>query len=192
MVDIKKLNIDFAKLQNKNIDLEEKDDKEHNISLVEELYYWEKLIFIHKNNREIKRHCLKQKIKQINEVNKLSKQVKTRITELVATKLKELPLVLFLEKINMKDYEYKELLGNAYSKFMKIKENNYSEETLKEIPNPINYILSHTVIKKQWETYKQDPKYPLIKETNYGKYMEYMYESFPKKFCDEFIISFGK
>ncbi len=191
MSDIKKITEEFLKIQKENTEKEDKNEKDPNSSLAEELYYWEKQLYIYKNNKEVKRHCLRQKIKQINKVNKLHKQFKIQITELVNKKLKSLPLMLFLEKIEMNENDYQKLMNGSYSKFMKIKEDNYSEDTLKGIPNPINYILDHKNIKKQWEGYKKDEKYPEIKETNYGKYMEYNYNSFTNKFCDEFVNCFG-
>ena len=192
MSDIKKINEEFVKIQKVNIEKEEKNDKDPNTSLAEELYYWERQLLIYKNDKEVKRHCLRQKIKQVNKVNKLNKEFKTHITGLVNKKLKTLPLMLFLEKIDMIDKDYYELMNNAYSKFMKIKDDNYSEDTLKGIPNPINYILDHHNIKIQWKSYQKDEKYPEIKETNYGKYMEYMYDSFSDIFCNEFVNCFGK
>ena len=79
---IKQLNTEFIKMQAVNFKYEEEKDKDPNVSLAEELYYWEKQLLIFKNNREVKRHCLRQKIKQVNRLNKLSKEFKMQVSDL--------------------------------------------------------------------------------------------------------------
>ena len=68
MSDIKKITEEFLKIQKANTEKEDKNEKDPNSSLAEELYYWEKQLYIYKNNKEVKRHCLRQKIKQINKL----------------------------------------------------------------------------------------------------------------------------
>ena len=149
-----------------------------NLSMI--LFFWIKQINTC-SDRTLKRHCLKQKIKIMNDINKKNKYEKDAISKYVE---KQQQLEINLNKFMVNQYNDKlnnliDSLNTANVYYKDSIKENYSEEAINSIKNPNDFLLHFDNLKSTWEEYIKTDKYSeIIKDTPYDKYQNYMCEKF--------------
>lgn len=199
---IKQYNCDFKDISSNNQSNETIDKsipKNKATLYAEKIFFWVDKVdnrefkLLNEEQQLIKKHCLREKIKITKEVNKFNKEIKNYIFNLVDKK------VLYnntMKNINLITDQYpniQDIVKEANEHYNKIKENEYQDSVNKSIPSPIEYISNYSTIKKQWDEYTKTENYEtIIKTTNYGIYMNYMYNNFDEKLCEMYSNTFLK
>ncbi len=199
---IKQYNCDFKDISSNNQSNEtiDKPTPKNKATLyAEKIFFWVDKVdnrefkLLNEEQQLIKKHCLREKIKITKEVNKFNKEAKNYIFNLVDKK------VLYsntMKNINLITEQYpniQETIKEANEHYNKIKENEYQDSVNESIPSPIEYISNYSTIKKQWDEYTKTENYEtIIKTTNYGIYMNYMYNNFDEKLCEMYSNTFLK
>ena len=199
---IKQYNCDFKDISSNNQSNETIDKptpKDKATLYAEKIFFWVDKVdnrefkLLNEEQQLIKKHCLREKIKIKKKVNKFNKEIKNYIFNLVDKK------VLYnntMKNINLITDQYpniQDIVKEANEHYNKIKENEYQDSVNKSIPSPIEYISNYSTIKKQWDEYTKTENYEtIIKTTNYGIYMNYMYNNFDEKLCEMYSNTFLK